>query len=62
MITDAMANGVVVLVQDGVDVALRVRFEPDDSGSLVVKNLGRAHKGSAWRSCRTTFAATRTIA
>jgi DNA-binding transcriptional LysR family regulator len=33
-------NRVVDLVQDGVDVALRVRPTLDDSGSLVVKNLG----------------------
>ncbi|NNG22988.1 LysR family transcriptional regulator [Telluria aromaticivorans] len=36
-----VTNRVVDLVQEGVDVALRVRFNPDDSGSLVVKNLGR---------------------
>jgi DNA-binding transcriptional LysR family regulator len=35
-----VTNRVVDLVQDGVDVALRVRFNLDDSGSLVVKNLG----------------------
>jgi DNA-binding transcriptional LysR family regulator len=34
-------NRVVDLVQDGVDVALRVRPTLDDSGSLVVKNLGK---------------------
>ncbi len=33
-------NRVVDLVQEGVDVALRVRPTLDDSGSLVVKNLG----------------------
>jgi DNA-binding transcriptional LysR family regulator len=33
-------NRVVDLVQDGVDVALRVRPTLDDSGSLIVKNLG----------------------
>jgi DNA-binding transcriptional LysR family regulator len=33
-------NRVVDLVQDGIDVALRVRPTLDDSGSLVVKNLG----------------------
>jgi DNA-binding transcriptional LysR family regulator len=33
-------NRVVDLVQEGVDVALRVRATLDDSGSLVVKNLG----------------------
>jgi DNA-binding transcriptional LysR family regulator len=33
-------NRVVDLVQDGVDVALRVRGTLEDSGSLVVKNLG----------------------
>ena len=36
-----VTNRVVDLVQEGVDVALRVRFSPDDSGSLVVKNLGQ---------------------
>jgi DNA-binding transcriptional LysR family regulator len=35
-----VSNRVVDLVQDGVDVALRVRTTLDDSGSLVVKNLG----------------------
>jgi DNA-binding transcriptional LysR family regulator len=33
-------NRVVDLVEEGVDVALRVRTTLDDSGSLVVKNLG----------------------
>ncbi len=35
-----VGNRVVDLVQDGIDVALRVRPTLDDSGSLVVKNLG----------------------
>lgn len=35
-----VSNRVVDLVQDGIDVALRVRPSLDDSGSLVVKNLG----------------------
>lgn len=35
-----VTNRVVDLVQEGVDVALRVRANVDDSGSLVVKNLG----------------------
>jgi DNA-binding transcriptional LysR family regulator len=35
-----VSNRVVDLVQEGVDVALRVRASLDDSGSLVVKNLG----------------------
>lgn len=35
-----VTNRVVDLVQEGVDVALRVRASPDDSGTLVVKNLG----------------------
>jgi DNA-binding transcriptional LysR family regulator len=35
-----VSNRVVDLVQDGVDVALRVRSTLEDSGSLVVKNLG----------------------
>lgn len=36
-------NRVVDLVQDGVDVALRVRPTLEDSGSLVVKNLGKTY-------------------
>lgn len=35
-----VTNRVVDLVQEGIDVALRVRFNLDDSGSLVVKTLG----------------------
>ena len=35
-----VTNRVIDLVQEGVDVALRVRLTLDDSGSLVVKNLG----------------------
>lgn len=35
-----VSNRVVDLVQEGIDVALRVRTTLDDSGSLVVKNLG----------------------
>lgn len=35
-----VSNRVVDLVEEGVDVALRVRASLDDSGSLVVKNLG----------------------
>lgn len=35
-----VSNRVVDLVQDGVDVALRVRPSTADSGSLVVKHLG----------------------
>jgi len=35
-----VTNRVIDLVQEGVDVALRVRATLDDSGSLVVKNLG----------------------
>jgi DNA-binding transcriptional LysR family regulator len=35
-----VTNRVVDLVQEGVDVALRVRPTLDDSGSLIVKNLG----------------------
>lgn len=38
-----VTNRVVDLVQEGVDVALRVRATLDDSGSLVVKNLGPTH-------------------
>ena len=36
-----VTNRVIDLVQEGVDVALRVRLTLDDSGSLVVKNLGK---------------------
>lgn len=35
-----VSNRVVDLVEEGVDVALRVRASLEDSGSLVVKNLG----------------------
>ena len=35
-----VTNRVVDLVQEGVDVALRVRSNLDDSGSLVARNLG----------------------
>src|SRR3982751_1938406 len=35
-----VTNRVVDLVQEGVDVALRVRPTLEDSGSLIVKNLG----------------------
>lgn len=38
-----VTNRVVDLVQEGVDVALRVRASLDDSGSLVIKNLGTTH-------------------
>ena len=38
-----VSNRVVDLVQEGVDIALRVRTVIDDSGSLVVKNLGPTH-------------------
>jgi DNA-binding transcriptional LysR family regulator len=38
-----VSNRVVDLVQEGVDVALRVRASLDDSGSLVIKNLGPTH-------------------
>lgn len=38
-----VTNRVVDLVQEGVDVALRVRATLDDGGSLVMKNLGRTH-------------------
>lgn len=37
-----VTNRVVDLVQEGVDVALRVRKSLDDSGSLVIKQLGPA--------------------
>ncbi len=35
-----VSNRVVDVVQEGVDIALRVRSAVDDSGSLVIKNLG----------------------
>jgi DNA-binding transcriptional LysR family regulator len=35
-----VTNRVIDLVQEGVDVALRVRSSLDDSGTLVIKNLG----------------------
>jgi DNA-binding transcriptional LysR family regulator len=38
-----VTNRVIDLVQEGVDVALRVRASLDDSGSLVVKQLGPTH-------------------
>src|SRR6478735_10780486 len=38
-----VSNRVVDLVQEGVDVALRVRANLDDSGTLVIKNLGPTH-------------------
>ncbi|HXE51076.1 MAG TPA: LysR family transcriptional regulator [Ramlibacter sp.] len=37
-----VSNRVVDLVEEGVDVALRVRTTLDDSGSLIVKNLGNS--------------------
>lgn len=37
-----VTNRVVDLVEEGIDIALRVRPTLDDSGSLVVKNLGAA--------------------
>ena len=36
-----VTNRVIDLVQEGVDVALRVRASLDDSGTLVIKNLGQ---------------------
>lgn len=38
-----VTNRAIDLVQEGVDVALRVRPSLDDSGSLVVKRLGLSH-------------------
>lgn len=35
-----VTNRVVDLVEEGVDIALRVRATQEDSGSLIVKNLG----------------------
>jgi DNA-binding transcriptional LysR family regulator len=37
-----VSNRVVDLVEEGIDVALRVRSTLDDSGSLVIKNLGNS--------------------
>lgn len=37
-----VSNRVVDLVEEGVDVALRVRTSVDDSGSMVVKHLGES--------------------
>ncbi|MES2632754.1 MAG: LysR substrate-binding domain-containing protein [Pseudomonadota bacterium] len=38
-----VTNRVVDLVQEGIDVALRVRPTLEDSGSLVIKNLGNTY-------------------
>jgi DNA-binding transcriptional LysR family regulator len=38
-----VSNRVVDLVEEGIDVALRVRATLDDSGSLIVKNLGNTY-------------------
>lgn len=38
-----VTNRVVDLVQEGVDIALRVRASLEDSGTLVIKNLGATH-------------------
>ena len=38
-----VTNRVVDVVQEGIDVALRVRSTLDDSGSLVARSLGRTH-------------------
>lgn len=38
-----VTNRVIDLVQEGVDVAVRVRESLDDSGSLVIKQLGPTH-------------------
>ena len=35
-----VSNRVVDLVEEGFDIALRVRPTLDDSGSMVIKNLG----------------------
>jgi DNA-binding transcriptional LysR family regulator len=35
-----VSNRVVDLVEEGIDIALRVRSTLDDSGSLIIKNLG----------------------
>jgi DNA-binding transcriptional LysR family regulator len=38
-----VSNRIVDLVQEGIDVALRVRPTLDDSGSLIIKNLGNSY-------------------
>ena len=38
-----VTNRVVNLVEEGIDVAMRVRPSLDDSGSLVIKRLGSSH-------------------
>lgn len=38
-----VSNRVVNLVEEGVDLALRVRANLDDSGSLIIKRLGLSH-------------------
>jgi len=38
-----VSNRVVNLVEEGVDVALRVRSSLEDSGSLIIKRLGLSH-------------------
>lgn len=38
-----VSNRVVDLIDEGIDVALRVRQSLDDSGSLVIKRLGLSH-------------------
>lgn len=38
-----VSNRVVNLVEEGVDIALRVRASLDDSGSLIIKRLGLSH-------------------
>jgi DNA-binding transcriptional LysR family regulator len=43
MLDVRVSNRVVDLIEEGFDVALRVRPSLDDSGSLVVKNLGLTH-------------------
>ena len=58
-----VTNRVVDLVQEGVDVALRVRPTLDDSGSLVVKNLGPTSgaAGGQPRSCCSARAGPRSL-
>ena len=54
-----VSNRVVDLVEEGFDVALRVRATLEDSGSLVVKNLGesRTHPGRQPRTAAQARAA-----
>ena len=45
-----VTNRVVDLIEEGIDIALRVRSTLDDSGSLVVKQLGASCHFQKWCS------------